>query len=341
MLRLELRNEAMETHYINHLQLLETTHAPDERVLPAISGELVAVRNVKSPAVIKDRIGHDLQPFIEAVDGNAYSTDLRTIENASALDMGDWIDFDAPVDVAKESATLVFRMRNSLLSTTLLYDVMLGPAGARALDWLNQDLTQISTAVELGRWYQRTAGLHISVWRDGAFQEVARVPDSGPISWHDVAAVIPAKDGERSLRVRLSFLADHWRVDYLGVAEAARRIEPRTVAISQVQGADRQENNDARTAMAAPDDRYLQTTPGKRFYVTFNVGAAAPTQSRTFLLSSQGYYTEWIRGKWIQTATASAPFVPSDDVLLTAVHKWTAKRDAFEQEFRQARVPVR
>lgn len=341
MLRLELRNEAMETHYINHLQLLETTHAPDERVLPAISGELVAVRNVKSPAVIKDRIGHDLQPFIEAVDGNAYSTDLRTIENASALDMGDWIDFDAPVDVAKESATLVFRMRNSLLSTTLLYDVMLGPAGARALDWLNQDLTQISTAVELGRWYQRTAGLHISVWRDGAFQEVARVPDSGPISWHDVAAVIPAKDGERSLRVRLSFLADHWRVDYLGVAEAARRIEPRTVAISQVQGADRQENNDARTAMAAPDDRYLQTTPGKRFYVTFNVGAAAPTQSRTFLLSSQGYYTEWIRGKWIQTATASAPFVPSDDVLLTAVHKWTAKRDGFEQEFRQARVPVR
>ncbi len=340
-LRLELRNEAMETHYINHLQLLEASHDSDEFALPTISGEIVAVRNVQTPTTIKDRLGRDVRPFLSAVDDQAYSSDIRTIANASTPDMSDWIDFDVPVESGRSSTTVVFRMRNSLLSTTLLYDVMLGPAGARAIDWLNNDLTKISTAVELGRWHQQRAGLHVSVWRDGSFTEVARIPDSGPISWHDVAAVIPVVPGEKSLRLRLSFLVDHWRVDYVGIAGSTRRIEPRVVPISHVQGPDDRQDIEIRAAMTAPDDRYLQTSPGQRFYVTFDVGRPEPRQSRTFLLSSQGYYTEWIRGKWIEAATATGPFVPTDESLLTALHKWTAKRDAFEKQFREARVPVR
>src|SRR5262249_26064764 len=236
--------------------------------------------------------------------------------------------------------TLVFRMRNSLLSTTLLYDVMLGPADARAIDWLNTDLTNISTAVELGRWHQRRAGLHISVLREGEFQEVARVPDSGPISWHDIAAAIPVVPGQRSVRVRLSFLADHWRIDHVRVAGSARRVEPKAVPISHVEGPDGRHNNEARTALIDPDDQYLQTTPGQRLYVTFNVGPAVPTRPQTFLLSSQGYYTEWIRETWIESATANGPFVPTDESLLTALRKWTGKRDSFEKQFREARVPV-
>jgi hypothetical protein len=339
-LRLELRNEAMETHYINHLQVLEASHDSNERVLPAISGEIVAVQDVKTPPAIKDRLGRDVRSYFSAIDGEAYSSDLRTITSANVSDMDDWIDFDLPVDPASSSITLVFRMRNSLLSTTLLYDVMLGPAGARAIDWLDDDLTKISTAVELGRWYERRAGLHISIWRDGSFQEVARVPDSGPISWHDVAAEIPVIRGQSSVRVRLSFLADQWRMDYLGVAGSARRVEPRVVSISKVEGPGDGQNNEVRAALTAPDDQYLQTNPGQRLFVTFDVGPAPPNRSRTFFLSSQGYYTEWIRGKWIETATASEPFVPTDDSVLTALRKWTARRDVFEKQFREARVPV-
>ena len=92
--------------------------------------------------------------------------------------------------------------------------------------------------------------------------------------------------------------------------------------------------------MSAPDDRYLQTNPGQRFFVDFNVGPAQAGQSRTFLLSSQGYYTEWIRGAWIQTASAKEPFSPTDDALPAALHRWAATREAFEQRFMEDRVPV-
>jgi len=43
ILRLEIRNEAMETHYINHLQLFEVQHAADEFVLPDTQGHPVVV----------------------------------------------------------------------------------------------------------------------------------------------------------------------------------------------------------------------------------------------------------------------------------------------------------
>lgn len=340
ILRLELRNEAMETHYINHLQIFEVSHATDEFVLPDTQGHPVVVRGVRTPADIADRSGQDLRATLSAADNTFYRTDRRRIDSATADDLNDWIDLTAAVPDGADSTTLVFRLRNSLLNTTLLYDVMLGPAGARAIDWLGSALAQISTAVELGRWHERRAGLHISVWRDGAYREVARIPDSGPITWHDVAAVIPAQEGEKSLRIRLSFLADQWRIDRFGVASAEREGAPRVIQISEVTGSDGRPENTAHDSMSASDARYLQTNPGQRFFVDFNVGRAPAGQSRTFLLSSQGYYTEWIRGSWIQTASAKEPFTPTDQAILGALQQWAATRESFEARFVKDRVPV-
>jgi len=192
----------------------------------------------------------------------------------------------------------------------------------------------------LGRWHQKRAGLHISIWRDGGYQAIARIPDSGPISWHDVAISIPVQPQETSLRVRLSFLADHWRFDRIGVASSTRTVTPRAVPISEVRESNDGQQPEGRMNMSSPDNRYLQTNPGQRFFVAFNVGSRSD-KSRTFLLSSLGYYIEWIRGSWIQTASADGPFQPTDESLLSALNKWRSDREAFEKRFREARVPVR
>ncbi len=340
MLRLEVRNEAMETHYINHLQIFEVRHAADEFVLPDTEGHPVVAGAVRAPAAIADRGGADLSATLKAVDDKFYRTDRRRLDAATAGDLDDWIDLTADVPEHADSTTLVLRLRNSLLETTLLYDVMLAPAGARAIDWLGAGLGRISNAVELGRWHERRAGLHISVWREGAYREVARVADSGPIFWHDVAAVIPVQPGEKSLRIRLSFLADQWRIDRVGVASAAREPKPRVIQIAEVTAPDGRAEDAARDSMRAPDDRYLQTNPGQRLLVNFNVGTVPAGQSRTFLLSSQGYYTEWIRGTWIQKASKQEPFTPTDEAVLVALHQWAAKREPFEERFVKDRVPA-
>jgi hypothetical protein len=340
VLRIEIRNEAMETHYINHLQIVEVRHASDEFVLPDQQGRPIAVRNVRAPAALGDRRGRDLRATLAAADGDFYRTDRRVIEGAALADMDDWIDVDAEVPAGADSIALVFRMRNSLLSTTLLYEVMLGTAGARAIDWLGRDLAQISTAVELGVWHHRRAGMHISVLRDGVYREVVRLPDTGPISWHDVAARIPVEPGETSLRLRLSFLADHWRIDRVAVASTVGDRVTRPIQLSKVSGAGERIEADALKALQAPDDRYLQTGPGEHFFVHFETGSAPASERRTFLLSSQGYYTEWIRGSWIQNASATEPFRPTDESLLVALRRWKSSRETFEERFRNDRVPV-
>lgn len=337
-LRLDVRNEAMETHYINHLQLIEVEHTRDEFVLPDAQGRPLVVRDLRAGENVTDRAGRDAREKVGAADNIFYATDQGRIDAATAADMDDWLDLTAAVAPGADSVVVVLRARNSLLGTVLLYDVMLAPGGAAALDWVSGDLGTIATAVELGRWHSRRAGLHISIWQDGAYREVARVPDSGPISWHDVAAVIPVRRGDTSVRLRLSFLADHWRIDRLRLASVSRPATLRTIDAADITESDGRSAADPLASVRRPDDRYLQTTPGQRFFARFDVGVRPGP--RTFLLASQGYYTEWIRGAWIKQAKAAEPFVPTDESLLVALRRWSQQRATFEPRFLAARVPV-
>jgi hypothetical protein len=340
IVRLEIRNEAMETHYLNHLELLEVRHGKDEVVVPDADGLPLIVANMVQPQRARSRDGADAREVLAHTDGRFFQTERTRLGAATTSDMNDWIDLTVPVQPGAKEAAVVFRMRNSLLNTILLYEVMLGGAGAAALDWLGGDLGKISTAVELGRWHQKRAGLHVSVWQDGEYRPAVRIPDSGPISWHDVAAVVPVPAGETELRVRLEYTADHWRIDRVGVSFDSRRGDLRSIPLSGVVGPAQTAEPEALANMAEADERYLQTNPGQLFTARFDAGPQ-PAGERTFLLSSQGYYTEWIRGSWLRKATSSEAFNPTDSAVLDAMRRWSGQRDTFERQFLEARVPVR
>jgi hypothetical protein len=338
---LQIRIEGMETHSIILLQLLEVRHEPGAMVMPDQDGVPVVVGAPIAPAEAVTRDGADARDALLSPDGRFHATDPARLAAARAGDVRDWLDVTVPVEPGASSAAVVLRMRNSLLSTVLLYDVMIGSAGASAIDWLGDGLQNIGAAVELSRWHQKHAGLHISVWQEGGWRDAARVPDSGPISWHDVAAVVPVPAGEKQLRVRLSFLSDHWRIDRLGVSFSPRPAAPRAIPVTRVTSRDGGTEAAALESLRGPDARYLQTAPGQMFIADFDAGPAPGSGDRTFLLSSQGYYIEWIRRAWIEKATAAEPFVPSDDAILTALRKWARERSALESRFFATRIPVR
>jgi hypothetical protein len=337
MVRLEVRNEALETHYINHLQLLEVQHDPGTVVAPEPSGRLLALRGMR-PATAVDRTGRDVTATLAEADGQPYRTDAGVLSRVDGSDMEDWVDLTAPVPARAAEAAVALRLKNSLLGTVLFYDVMLAAAGARALDWMGSDLGQISTAVSLGRWYQRRTGLRVSLWRDGAWREMARISDAGPIAWRDVAVALPVPPGESTLRVRLSFTADLWRIDRLSVATVAGRPQSRTLPVERVT-ADAVPRPDVVERLRRPDLQYLETRPGQRFFADFEAGPLREGATRTFFLSSQGYYTEWIRGDWMR-AGGGAPFLPSDDALLVAIRRWRQVQEAMERDFERHRIPV-
>lgn len=342
IVRLEVRNEALETHYINQLELLESIHGADELVLPDERARPIAVRHLATPTTITDRAGRDIRPLVMIPgDGRFFATDSGTLARASAADPDDYIDLAFPRRGGADSIALVLRMRNSLLNTVLFYDLMLAAPGARSLDWMTNDLQRIGPTLDLGRWYARNLGVRIYADVDGSWKELAHLSDYGPIAWRDVAAIIPQPAGE-TIRLRLVFLADQWRVDRLAIGDGVRRPRTRTVALASVTNAEGDTEPRAREDLLRADDHYLQTTPPQRFTIAFDVGRQEPSDSsRTFFIASQGYYTEWVRGSWIAGHHDTTTFKPGDAALSHVLSSWARQRDTLEKSFYRTRIPVR
>ncbi|HET7711792.1 MAG TPA: hypothetical protein VFL80_07670 [Thermoanaerobaculia bacterium] len=338
-IRLEVRNEALETHYLNQLQVTEARHAPGEIVVPDEKGEPLALSELSTPAEVFDRGGRDLRAVVASRDDQASRTHAETMAGLTSKDLRDSIELRVPVDKQGQEVALLLRMRNSLLNTVLFYETMLKGSGARSLDWLGKDLGEPGPAIELATWYASRMGMRVEVWQDGEYRSVARLGDTGPIAWKDVAVILPAVPNDGTLRVRLSFPADNWRIDHLQIAKGVRRPETRDLPIAEVVSSDGKSDPAAARSLASTDERYLRTSPGQSFSVRFNAGP--DPAARTFLLESRGYYTEWIRGSWVGSPTRSAAFTPSDDALLEAMMKWRDVQSDFEARFDATRIPVR
>jgi len=341
VLSLEVRNEALETHYINHLELLDVSRAPDEYVTPDNKHQPLALRGLRPPAKAIDRAGRDVTERVTRSDGEVFETDSATLANARAGDLDDYIDLEIPNPGHADTVALVLRMRNSLLNTVLLYDQVLGAPGARSLDWLGHDIQRIATAVDLGKWYSERMGMHVTVRDGGTYKNVGRIGDSGPIAFHDVGFLVPvprANSGDK-VHVRISFVADQWRIDQIQVATTYRRPSFRSVRASEVVTRDPSQKVAALRDLREADDHYVVTSPAQSFTVRFDVGIGDGTP-RTFLLASQGYYTEWVRGSWIKSASGQ-PFRTTDESLVAALDRWRSERFTLEQKFFASRIATR
>ncbi len=338
-LRLEVRNEALETHYINQLQLVEVRHAASEAVLPGPSGGplVVGSRALASRAVSRD--GADLGGELAKADGQAARTGAFRLASARAGDLDDWIDLTFEAPAASDRAALVLRARSSLLNTVLFYEVMLADAGLHAIDWM-AGLERISNAVELGRFFRKHMGLRVLEWLDGSHHEIARVPDPGPIAWHDVAVSVPLRPGQREVRLRLEYVADAWRIDSVALASSARRAAQRVLPVAEVTGPTDLPEPGALRSLRTADRDYLRTSPGQRFVVRFDPKPLAPGERRTLLLASQGYYTEWLRGDWLRAEGPRRAFEPGEPALLDALSRWREQQGSLEARFEALRVPV-
>lgn len=340
ILRLQVRNEALETHYINHLEVLEVRHDAGQTAVSDERGRPVLLRNLRTPASVTDRAGRNVIAQVRSLDGALFSSDPALVASRTSADLTDHLDFSVAPPAGTDSVAVVLRLRNSLLNTVLLYEEVLAASGARSLDWMGKDLDRISTALELGKWYTEKMGMSVQVRGDGGYRQIAKIADTGPIAYHDVVVLVPVS-ADGTADVRLSFVADNWRVESIAYASEFERTESRVLPLAGVTSPDGSVRTDAVRSLTSADDRYLQTTPGQSFSITFDAGRPEVAGNRTFFLAAQGYYVEWMRASWLQQPRTSEPFKPSDERLLAALQSWAGQRDAFERQFYSSKIPVR
>ena len=293
-----------------------------------------------------------MRDVLAVADGNLFSSSANAVNAARVGDLDDWIDLDARDLPPGDSIAVVLRLRNSLLNTVLLYDGILN--GRDAPDWLDTGLQHISTAIDLGAWYARTMGMRVSV--DGVRPKSAEQPwnarlsDVGPLAFRDVAVVLPrpAHDAQ-TVRVRLRFVADDWRIDHAMVAAHVSRPSPTVVPLHRVvvpvstAAIGPLVDTAAMTALREPDDKYLQTMPGQRMTLEFapNARAAAADSTTTYLIVWQGWYREWIRGQWLAEPKRNVAWTPGDASVLAALREWHSRKSEMEHAFYSTRIPVK
>jgi hypothetical protein len=336
---IEVRNEALETHYINSMELLHVAHDASQRLLPDEQGRPVLVSALAPPRSARDGGGRDLVRTFTNADGVVFASAPERSEAPHRYDYQDFIELEFALPQPRDSAALVFRLRNSLFNTILFYDVMLGAAGARSLDWIGGTLEDIGHATELGKWYSGRSGVRVYIERDGHFEQVARIPDAGPIADKDVAVVVPAA-GQRELRVRLEFLTDSWRIDQVALSADVERPVARAVPVAVVTSLAGVHDAAAVTRLREPDEQYLLTYPGHALRIGFAAGVE-DDRTHSYLLAAQGYYIEWVRGDWVRTASTAETFRPGDAALDAAYARWRDVRHDFEAQFFDSRIPVR
>jgi hypothetical protein len=344
-LRLSVRNEALETHYINHINLVEAIHEPGDLVVPTKSGRPIALREFVTTGITLDRRGTDVTTILSTADSLIYETAAETIGEADSSNLWDFLYLTIPLTPGRnpDSAYVYLRLRNSLLGTVFFYDYMLAGRGPQSVKWLADDLEVIGEALKLADFYSTRMGLRIDVAVDGAYKEVGRVREVGPIAFDHIAVPIPVTVTGDVLEIRLRFIPDAWRIDQVGIALEATYPPVRDIGISNVVVAQNASTEWAELivdGISENDETYGVTGPGQDFEVVFDVGPDPQDLSRTFFIGMQGYYVEWIRGSWLRENPVASQFTPSDESLLDAMHRWTTVKEDFEQQFFSSKIPT-
>jgi len=342
--QLRVTNEALETHYINKLTLLAVSHSRGTRVFPGADGRFVTAGRLLPPVVAVNREGEDVTSAVRAPDTLAYRSGIRSLLKLKEGPYTDWLDVTLNVPECASSVTMVVRLRNTLLSTILLYDVVLASQGVEALGWTEKMNTDPQYASRFREVYSAFSGVAVKTLRNGTWAKEKSIRDAGPITWKYAATVIPVRQSG-NLTVRLEFVPDNYAIDYIafdagtGADDSLSVEEVHPFAVRDNSGSPR---DDVLPLIEKDDDSYLVTNPGESYRLSYDL-PRNHDGNLTLFISSKGYYTEWIRGGWLKNGSAGYHFnlFETDKTLSQLAQSWQENRDLIERLFFETRIPVR
>ena len=343
--QIRVSNEALETHYINELSLITVSHQNGTKLFPSHKGGFITTTTLQPPIEAVNSVGEDVLNLLHRRDDRWYRSDTNMVRKLAEGVYSDWVDLKLKLPEKATNIKLVLHLRNTLLSTILFYDVVLASQGIAALEWIERLNKDSLYASQYHTIYNSYSGMDIKVYRNGKWIQQASLKDVGPIAGKDVAVELPAgKDVEGIMRVRLEFFPDNIMIDYVAV-EANTSLKEALlvdkVLPTEIYDHTGQKRNDILELIENSDTQFLITSPGESYYFNYDI---APNEGMemTVFVQSKGYYTEWIRGDWLNTRSTGYRFdlFRVDETIAQLRQSWLANRALIEGEFFKTRIPL-
>jgi hypothetical protein len=342
-LSIEIANEALETHYINKVNLLVVDHPPGYEAFPLGARKVLLVGKPAALLDARSKAGDDIRESISNRDDRFYQSGEQILKAFTEGMSPDWIDLSVKVPDAARTMYVMVRVRNTLFATVFLYDVAMAQQGFYALDWMASDSAAPGYEARFGRWFNKGFGMTVQLLDGGSYRTVAQFAPTGPIAWKQASTGFPAPSADVA-RLRLSFTPDNWAIDWVGVSfvstDAVQRriVKPDAIAALRGNGYSLDPG-----LVAGEDSRYLVTYPGDLYKVSFALPPAVEGMQRSYFLASRGYYIEWMRMDWIAESERYGPSLPldfNDSLLQRTARIWLQRRDDMQDRFYNTRLPL-
>lgn len=277
---LEMTNEALETHAVEHVRLLAAPRAAGSRVLRN-GDEFLSVSSFRAPLSCTSDQGSSCADAVRAIDELEYRSPASEEDLASK----EILELDLPE--LEGPLGLVIGARNTLMTTFLFY---------QALAWMGPDQGRWFAALENGGpdnvprlFRDRPLGdIEVSALVDGRWIEAGAFREDGPIARELQLIRLPKSANKLRLRMTRGF----WKLDYVAAVQVGSNVEPVFLDPIRV-SREGVEDRDAQQRLLAPGS-YLITYPSEAYTLHFQL----PEGDHELFVESRGYYYEWARESW-------------------------------------------
>lgn len=284
-LKIKITNEALETHYINKFEIVSAIHPKGTEVFNTIEDNLLVINNHLPPIIVNNKEGNNITYFLRNDDNQYYRSGVEKIKELRKGSVFDYIDIELPQNATK----ILIKYRNTLLSTTLLYDVVIGSQGIKGLEWTKKMNEDWNYAAQFKMIYEMFSGIKIKIKLNGEWKEIGYFKDAGPLNWKYLAAELKLDNVENNT-LRLEFIPDNFMIDYVSFdTTKINHAEIKTEAIYPFIVLDKssKENSEIMSFLIENDSNYLITEPGDFYSLNYYVPHIAGKE-QTFIIRSKG-----------------------------------------------------
>lgn len=288
-----MKNEALETHCIQDIQLLAFPIAP---------GEAVAQTPRQTYFLCKKEF-----PLTKAMGPEGEITSLLNkadrIERFSLADTENMsskeeiiLTFDHTEGV--QSLGLRLDFRQTLMTTYLIYSAM-GYMGDEVGDMFARIENGGDTRDKLRNGIKKELGnIDVYLWneRTGNWDFKEGFYETGPIAINRQLIALDKKTGTEQTKVKLILNKGLWRIDYAALTHLIKPISPLTILPNKIT-IDGKVNTVAYAKLSSTTE-HLISMPGDKYKLHFKMPDSK--QGYSLFLYSKGYYLEWMRAHWIK-----------------------------------------
>ncbi len=289
-----MKNEALETHCIREVKILACPKNKEEKIYQTRNNEFLQCKN-KYPISKANATNKDITDLVDSQDKNEWFS----LADANNLNSREEIILDFNQIVDRENLGLVIHFRQSLMTTYFIYSG-LGYMGDEVSDAFAKIESDKSVGSKLESGIAKELGdLDVYAWNEAnqSWEFQSGVYETGPIAINK--QIIPLKSycNVNNIKLKLVLNKGLWRIDYLGLTNIMKKVEPITLLPFQLDYEGIQEHKSLNHILDTT--RHLISMPGDEYKFYFQVPNSMD-QEYDYFLYSKGYYLEWMREHWLK-----------------------------------------